>query len=157
MMSSATRRQALFGRGAVTGPMPWTDAERLRTLCTGCGACADACPEGIVISGRGGVPALAFASPCTFCGACAAACGESVFEPERDPPWSAKASIGPSCLEISGVSCRACEDACDAAALRARPMLGGRARIVVDAEACTGCGACVSVCPTGAVEIVEHA
>jgi ferredoxin-type protein NapF len=148
-------RRAFLGGAAGGDVMPWTDSETMRTHCTGCGACADACPEGIVTKGRGGHPVLDFSAACTFCAACAEACDESVFDLERDPPWAAVAIIGEGCFEPRGISCRACEDACDARALRARPLLGGRAEMVVDPEVCTGCGGCVSVCPARAIDIGE--
>lgn len=145
------QRRALLGGDA--GLMPWTDADRIFEHCTGCGACNRACPEGIVSTGRGGHPFLEFTSACTFCGACAEACPEAVFDTGRNPPLAAVAVIGEGCFEPQGISCRACEDACPESALRTRPRLGGTAEVDVDAEACTGCGACVSVCPQNVVEV----
>ncbi len=121
--------------------------------CTACGACARACPQDILHIEGGRRPVLNFTAPCIFCGDCAEACPEDVFDLERDPPLEAVAVIGEGCFEPQGVSCRACEDICEARALRARPMLGGRAEMRVDAAACTGCGACVPICPASAIEI----
>jgi ferredoxin-type protein NapF len=137
--------------------LPWTDAARLMEHCTACGACARACPQRILRIVGGRTVEVEFHSPCTFCGACAEACPEEVFETDRVEPWSARAVVGPSCLEAQGVSCRACEDFCEARALRARPEPGGRARMVVNLEACTGCGGCVAVCPTNAIAILRTA
>lgn len=125
--------------------------------CTACGACAEACPQDILRIAGGRHPVIEFTAPCTFCGACAEACPEEVFEPERDPPWEAVAHIGAGCFEPQGIACRACEDACEARALRARPQLGGTAVMTLDPEACTGCGACVSVCPAEAITIQTEA
>ncbi|MZR11585.1 4Fe-4S dicluster domain-containing protein [Maritimibacter sp. DP07] len=154
--STAVSRRAFLGGHDPTDVMPWTTSEIMREACTGCGACVEACPEGILHQGRGGHPVLDFSSPCTFCAACAEACPEPVFDLERDPPWTAVAVVASGCLEPQGIACRACEDACDHDALRARPMLGGRAEMRVDADACTGCGGCVPVCPTGAIQIREQ-
>lgn len=155
--SAATlSRRALLGGGDSREVMPWTDAERIFERCTGCGACARACPEGIVATGRGGHPYLRFTTACTFCGACADACPEDVFEPGRDPAMAAVARIGDGCFEPQGISCRACEDACPESALRTRPQLGGTARVEVVEADCTGCGACVPVCPVAAVEILPN-
>ncbi|KUF09205.1 hypothetical protein AVJ23_19160 [Pseudoponticoccus marisrubri] len=134
--------------------MPWTDPERLFDRCTGCGACARACPQGIVATGRGGHPYLDFSAECTFCGACAEACADEVFDLTRLPAMAAQARIGAGCFETQGIACRACEDSCPEDALRLRPQLGGTARIEV-LDTCTGCGACVPVCPANAVEIAH--
>ena len=151
---SMSRRALLGGRDSAD-VMPWTSAEQMRRACTGCGACVEACPQGILTRGRGGHPVLDFTAPCTFCAACAEACSEPVFDLARDPPWSAVAVIGEGCFENRGIACRACEDACDADALRARPMLGGRVEMQVDTDLCTGCGGCVPTCPPGVIEIRE--
>lgn len=121
--------------------------------CTACGACAEACPQDILRIEGGTHPVIAFTDACTFCAACAESCPEDVFDLDRDPPWTAVAQVGPGCLEPQGVSCRACEDACEARALRARPEVGGTALMTLDPDLCTGCGACVPVCPVDAIEV----
>ncbi len=133
--------------------LPWTDAARMIEACTACGACVEACPQDILTIVGGTRPEIRFDAPCLFCAACADACPEDVFDRGRTPPWEARAVIGGACLEAQGVSCRACEDVCEARALRFRPALGGRAEIEVAPDACTGCGACVPVCPVGAIAI----
>ena len=137
--------------------LPWTDAARLMEHCTACGACARACPQHILRVVGGRTVEIDFHAACTFCGLCAQSCPEDVFDLARDRPWDAKAVVAPGCLELQGVSCRACEDACEARALRARPQLGGRAEMTVELDACTGCGGCVPVCPTGAITVQRTA
>ncbi|MBN7784216.1 ferredoxin-type protein NapF [Ponticoccus gilvus] len=155
MTSKLSRRSVLRGR------LSRTDPERLRPpgaqgdfarLCTGCGDCARACPEGIVIRHSSGEPVLDFTKgACTFCNACAEACetGALIPAPASDWPW--RAVITDSCLSLNGIACRACEDACDARAIRFRLMTAGRAAPVLDADQCTGCGECAFTCPAGAV------
>jgi len=120
--------------------------------CDGCGACVGACPQAILVPGAGRLPVVDLSSnPCTFCGACIRACPTSALA--GPPEWALRARIGPACLEAQGIACRVCETACDAAALRFRPMPGGRARVTADPDRCTGCGACLGVCPAGAIAV----
>lgn len=150
--SSQPARRNPLGRAEPLA-LPWTDAARLMEHCTACGACARACPPQILRVVGGRTVEIDFHVPCTFCGACAEACPEDVFDLTRSEPWEARATVGTGCLEAQGVSCRSCEDICEARALRARPEPGGRARMTVDLDACTGCGGCVPVCPTGAIAV----
>jgi ferredoxin-type protein NapF len=63
------------------------------------------------------------------------------------------AVIGEACLARRGVVCRSCGDACPERAIRFPPLLGHVALPVVVADACTGCGDCVAVCPVAAVTL----
>jgi len=52
------------------------------------------------------------------------------------------------------IGCRACIDVCSAAAIRSDASAKGRAAgggIVVEPHLCVGCGACTTVCPSGAL------
>jgi ferredoxin-type protein NapF len=118
--------------------------------CTGCGACVAHCPAKI-IGLADGLPTLDFtAGECTFCGACAASCPEPVFA-EAAGRFDHIVTISASCLPFQRVDCQACRDACPTAAIRFHPVRGGPFVPTLLAEACTGCGACISVCPVGAV------
>ncbi len=65
------------------------------------------------------------------------------------------ARIDERCVEPKGVVCRRCGEACDHAAIRFRPMPGGRAAVLLSVDACVGCGDCVGVCPVGAISLVS--
>ena len=69
----------------------------------------------------------------------------------RDQGRRLRAAVANDCLAYRDVVCRSCGDACGEAAIRFSPRLGGAARPEILAERCTGCGACVSACPAGAV------
>lgn len=72
------------------------------------------------------------------------------------PDWPWTATITDTCLSLGGISCRACEDACEPRAIRFRLMTGGRAAPTLDPEQCTGCGECAFTCPTGAVSFEQR-
>ncbi|PWC39892.1 ferredoxin [Azospirillum sp. TSO35-2] len=150
------RRGFLRGCAASTpAPIhpPWSRPAFFTSLCTRCGACADACPETILRPGDGGYPEVDFArGECSFCGACADACAEPVFD-RTAAPWSLRPVVAPSCLAVQRVVCRSCRDACPESAIAFRPAAGGAAHARIDDDACTGCGACVAACPVGAVTL----
>jgi ferredoxin-type protein NapF len=153
--SALSRRQLLRGRFR-PGPQPirppWTTEASIAAHCERCGLCAQACPENIIHAGENGLPEIRFASgECSFCGACADVCPAPVFAARETAPWRLRPAIGQQCLSTHGIYCRSCGDACPERAIRFRAMLGGRAEITIDQDACTGCGACVSVCPQSVV------
>ncbi len=66
------------------------------------------------------------------------------------------AQIGDACVEPKGVTCRRCGDECDAGAIRFRLIGRGRAHADLDRDLCTGCGACLPVCPTHAITLTSR-
>lgn len=149
------RRSFLRGRFApprhATTP-PWSRHETLAAACTGCGACAEACPQGIIQMGAGQWPTVDFSSgECTFCGRCAEACAEPVFD-RAMRPFPHVAQIGEVCFAARGVVCQSCRDACPEMAIGFRPRIGGPALPVLSPERCSGCGACIAICPASAIE-----
>jgi ferredoxin-type protein NapF len=156
--NTISRRDLLRGR---TQPQPapfrppWTDDHAVRDRCTGCGDCVAACPEDVLRMDRG-YPAVALgAGKCTFCGACAEACPAGVFGRERVPPWPVRASVSDACLLAAGIACQLCTDACPEQALRMDLSQRPVGRIEVRASACTGCGACLGICPAGAIQLED--
>lgn len=157
--AASTRRGFLTGRAlrGDAGPYPpGVTAQSIRN-CTGCGECAEACPTRI-ISIRAGIPVLDFRSgECTFCGECAQRCPERVFPPEPATSFPHHAVIGDGCLAVNYVDCQACRDACPVEAIRFRPRLGGPFVPDLNVAACTGCGACIGVCPASVVSMSPRA
>ncbi|MEX2449338.1 MAG: ferredoxin-type protein NapF [Rhodospirillales bacterium] len=154
-----SRRHLLTGRlRGETAPLPirppWTDEAAVLDACTACGACLAACPEKILYADANGHPVVSFLEKeCTFCGACADACPEPVIGSRSTPAFNHRASIGASCFAPRGIHCQACGDACPEAAIRFRPRIGGPPMPDIAQSHCTGCGACVSVCPADAVSL----
>lgn len=151
-----SRRQ--FLRGDISGrkaPLrpPWARPEDAFLLaCTRCGDCVKVCPENILTLVRGYPEASFTKGECSFCGKCREACVPRALEERTgERPWLLLAQVAASCLAYRDIVCRSCGDACSEAAIRFSPRLGGSARPEIQAERCTGCGACVSTCPTGAV------
>jgi len=134
---------------------PWTDESAVVSLCTACNGCIDACPEHILRADAAGKPIVVFdGGECTFCGKCAEACGASVFDPHRAQPWTLKAELQPGCLQDHGISCQLCRDNCPVSAIRVDLDKRPFGRLKIDTDTCTGCGACLGVCPQEALKMV---
>lgn len=159
---SADRRAFLRGRPAAPPPLrpPWAISEaRFVDLCTGCDDCVTACPEHVLGRGEGGYPLFdPQQGECLFCRKCVDACDTGALDGGLAGPWTIKADIAPACLAQNGVTCFSCRDACGEAAIRFRPAVGG-ALPELDLARCTGCGACVGVCPVAAISLAapDHA
>lgn len=137
---------------------PWArSAEAFDRACTRCARCIDACPTHVLKLAAGVVQVDYADAECTFCGACVAACPEPAFDVAAHAagarPWTALARIDATCLARLGVECQSCGDACEAHAIRFRTHVGSVPDPRVDAALCTGCGACVRVCPATAIDV----
>lgn len=135
--------------------LPWVmSAQQFLEQCTQCGDCLAVCPEKIIIKGDGGFPNINFdLGECDFCGQCAEVCKAPIFTATTEQPWSKKAFINQTCLANENIYCRSCAESCEAQALTFQ--LGFSALPKIDLELCTGCGACVTPCPTKAIEVKE--
>jgi len=158
-----SRRQFLrgsFSRPQVARRPPWHVAEDdFARLCTRCGDCAEVCPTQVIVRGAAGFPEVDFRSAeCSFCGECARACKTGAIAFHADAaPWDLRAAIGGNCLTFSRTVCRSCGEACAVQAIRFSPVLGGAAVPLLDTRSCTGCGACVAVCPAQAISVDPRA
>ncbi|SCA57285.1 Ferredoxin-type protein NapF [Candidatus Terasakiella magnetica] len=161
MRNEVSRRTMLFGHSGLSGQddvirPPWSlKRDAFAKKCTGCGECVTACPENILKIDERKLAKVDFSKgECTFCRDCVASCRDGalvMLDPET--PWSLSISIEGKCLAMKGIECRACDDQCEPRAIRFRLTAGAVAVPQLDQHQCTGCGACVSVCPSEAIVI----
>lgn len=151
-----SRRVLLFGRGPEQAPArirvlpPWADADAFATRCTGCNDCVTRCPEQVLVLREGRAEFDPARGECTFCGDCVDACATGALHREN-PAEQHVATVAGTCLPAHGVVCASCRDVCPTRAIQL--SLGARKAAQIDADACTGCGACVAVCPVSAVSL----
>ncbi|MDT8452683.1 MAG: ferredoxin-type protein NapF [Gammaproteobacteria bacterium] len=164
-MNTAINRSQ-FLRGDYSGKAspirpPWSSTEnQFLDSCDSCGDCIERCPTNIIQKGRGNYPVINFnAGECLFCGDCAKACETGALTMvEGQQPWAVTAALNTdNCLAFKGVECRSCYDPCEAGSISMTPRLGGVSIPGFDAQSCTGCGACLAICPTQAIRMShEH-
>ena len=123
--------------------------------CTRCSACITSCPTSVLKLGDGGFPEVSFqTNGCDLCGKCAEACQpQALTQTPATPAWTWVAEISAACLAQQQVECRVCGEFCDQQAIRFKPRLGGVSTPQVQPANCTGCGHCVSKCPTQAIQM----
>ncbi len=119
--------------------------------CVALGNCVRACPYGAISIVEG--VAVTDESRCRGCGSCVSACPKNLIAllPANTPytvlchSADKGTEIIRSC-EVGCIGCKKCEKACEVGAVT---VDDGYA--VIHAELCTGCGACVQVCPRGII------
>ncbi|MEP1933257.1 MAG: ferredoxin-type protein NapF [Roseibium sp.] len=133
---------------------PWATDTGISNNCTSCGDCVTACPKTILRKGHNGKPLVDFnGKECTFCMKCADACQENVFDLSLSPPWGLKAEIEPECLQVKGISCQLCRDNCPVSAIKIDLEKRPFGQLKIHTETCTGCAACLAVCPENAIAL----
>lgn len=165
-MVDLSRRNFLKVKKVTSQPavrLPWAHNEANFTQgCNQCGDCLLACPEKIIIKGDGGFPEIDFSQgECSFCQKCVQACSEPLFTSFDTPPWQLEINIKNNCLAKKQVHCQVCQDSCEPEAISFRYIQASVPQPEISYVDCTGCGACVSICPESAItltppEIGDH-
>ncbi len=115
-------------------------------------SCVVSCDEKIIFIADDGTPTLTFKqNGCTFCDDCAKACEEGVLSLENLETAESLNAIFrislESCVAHHGVICNSCKEPCIDNAI----LFNGMFAPVIDDDKCTGCGFCISRCPTQAI------
>ena len=160
MTSFSTKKRALFrrliGREHQMRP-PWSiDEDDFVEFCVNCSDCISSCPESILVIDNRNQPIVNFQlGECTFCGECVEACQSGALNrvTSNDFPWNAKAVLNNDCLADKMVLCRSCGEVCEHSAIQFPPSINGIIAPEINLDSCTGCGACVSICPTDALNV----
>ncbi len=116
-------------------------------------ACATHCDEGIIIIKEDGTPTLNFKkSGCTFCDECAISCKNKVLSLKHTDTSDKINAIFQinfeSCMAHNKTICFSCKEPCIDDAI----LFNGMFNPIIDDSLCTGCGFCISRCPTNAIE-----
>ena len=159
MAVNVARRDLLRGR-LTPGPAPFRPpgaiAEKdFLSLCVPCGDCANACVHDVIDHDKAGRPVMNFAqAACVFCGDCIRSCTSSALKERSARPWNVVAQIDQGCLSQNGITCRTCADHCDEQAISFKLMTRGCSQPIIDDDQCTGCGACVRICPNNSIAMI---
>lgn len=139
------------------GPVPpWHQGQPLVDHCLDCAQpCVDACEPGIIrihpaTHDYAGIPYLEFsANGCTFCQACVEACPMDIAVSDVRPNIGTAQLNRSTCIAWNEIICMSCSDRCEYSAITTTQMRQPQ----VNADNCTGCGACISACPVNALQI----
>jgi len=70
-----------------------------------------------------------------------------------EPAWLAKVMLSSGCLAEKKTLCRSCGEVCEYRAIHFPLSVQGIVSPQISREKCNGCGACVAICPTQALDV----
>ncbi len=116
-------------------------------------ACATHCEEGIIVIKSDGTPTINYKkSGCTFCEECAKSCPYDVlsldylkYKDRLNVSFIIETDL---CIAHDKTICFSCKEPCLDDAI----LFAGMFNPVIDMDRCTGCGFCISKCPTNAIK-----
>ena len=131
---------------------PYASEGETFEVCKTCDApCVSSCEEKILQIDAANTPFLDFrSSGCSDCQKCLEACLPNVLlDEKRFISGHAKIAMS-SCMSHHQTVCFSCKEPC----LENAIVFSGMFNPIILAEKCTGCGYCIGVCPSGAIEMV---
>ncbi len=121
------------------------------SVCSNCeGYCITSCEEKVLHRSEEGFPHIIFSNTgCTFCEKCAENCPEEVLSIEKGiKKIQVNISIDiEKCVAWKKTMCFSCKEPCLENAIKFEGLFNPQ----IIPDLCTGCGFCISVCPTSAV------
>ena len=137
---------------------PWaSNLKAFKDFCTGCGKCAAACEDNLIIFKENELPVIDFSQgQCSFCGNCARSCpsGALHFSPDL-PPWHLHVFINENCLVQKKVLCQLCQEQCEQEAIIFSQVGLSMQLPEILNDQCNGCGACLAQCPADAISFQQ--
>ncbi len=153
-LSSSIKGEEKKTQQIILRPPYYSDISLFHNECNKCEAkCATVCEEEIIKIAEDKTPYLDFSSGgCTFCDECALACEFDVLHIENIKNIEASIIINKStCMSWEGVMCFSCKDPCLENAIDFKAMF----MPTINQDKCTGCGFCISRCPSYAIDITK--
>ena len=154
-LSSALKGRKRESRPSVIRPPYNKDPDLFHRLCPECmdKPCVGVCEEEIIEIDEEGTPRLSFSKRgCTFCDACLDACEAGVLSDKTINSVNAVVEIDVlKCMAWHQSICSSCKDPC----LEDAITFLGLFRPEIVSDRCTGCGWCVHVCPSDAINVLQ--